>query len=153
MCLPDQLSIKSFYSIKENKVKQWIIALLMATLCTEFQSNLNTHSKLKWVKSLIRSMPCLVAHYRSKNCAHTQPCTRFLTHIQGCVTGSKIRPVAPWRPPLFRGGPKASTTTPFRQRHSVFPPPSGLGSQPDIELRQMIDCRVKALLDIRHNQI
>lgn len=111
-------------------VQQWIIAALMGTLCTsQLKPNLNADTR-----SQRRSRPGLVGCGRTKNHRHTHMHSHapfFLTHQQGCVTASKIRLVAPGCPPLFHGGPLASSTTPFRQRPNVSPPPSGLGLQPD----------------------
>lgn len=136
MCLPDQLSTKSFYSIKESRIGQWITTLFMGTLSSKLRSYLNTdQSEVKWAVGQVWLSPVLVAYELTKNYSHACMKPFSLTHMQGCVTGSKIRPLAPWRPPLFHGGPGASSTTPFRQWHSVFPPSSGLTLGPRWGLR------------------
>lgn len=69
-----------------------------------------------------------------KEKSHTQLyAPHFFTHQQGCVTGSKIRPLAPECLLLFYGGSRASSITPFRQQPTVFPSPRSLGLQPDTD--------------------
>lgn len=65
-----------------------------------------SHTKLNKEQDTIQTRSCgLRDDEKKKTHTYAHQGTPFLTHEQGCVTGSKIRPVAPGCLRLIHGGP------------------------------------------------
>lgn len=104
--------LSSMYQIILSRIIEVQQRIFMGTLCTATLAWFDY--RRTWTQSRARSRPGLSEDEKPQTdiCKPMRP--PILTHVQGCVTRSKIRPVAPGCPPVSHGGPWASSKTPLR---------------------------------------